>query len=85
MTDRVKVSKNLPIFARKGYAGQNLLQCQVRSIQKSLLADPAGVVSPAGPAAEVALPALSYRWRDKGGTGGAGEMLQEVRVLQQSS
>ena len=56
---KVGVPTHLPIFARKGYAGQNLLQCQVRSIQKCLLADPAAVVSPAGHAAEVALPALS--------------------------
>ena len=57
--DKLEVPTHLPIFARKGYAGQNLLQSQVRSFKKSLLADPAAVVSPAGHAAEVALPALS--------------------------
>ena len=84
MGDIVEASNHLPIFAREGYAGQNLLQCQVSSIKKSLLADPAAVVSPAGDAAEVALPALSCRWRDKGGTGGAAEILEQVGVLQQS-
>ena len=50
-----------PVFARHSYEVNNLLQSNVRSLTKSLLADPAAVVGPAVAAVEVALPALGHR------------------------
>ena len=75
----------LPVFAGQRDQAEDPVQPEVWRLQEGLLADPALVLPPAGPAGQVALPALQAGALDDLAAVRAGDLPDQLLQHQQAS
>ena len=75
----------LSVLAGQRQQGEQALQAQAGRLQECLLTDPALVLPSAGPAVQVALPALQDRALDDLAAGRAGDLPDQVLQQHQAS